>query len=143
MDISNYSTIFKVVIIAIVYIIIFTVLSIIYKDIKSGGRKKTSHKSFGLEVLEPGENSNLKKGGVIPVMGALSIGRKEDNRLILSNPYVSGHHARIYLKNGEYTLEDLGSTNGVIINNKKLENKCILKPGDEIKIGSSVFKVIG
>lgn len=143
MDISNYSTIFKVVIIAIVYIIIITVLSIIYKDIKSGGKKKPTNKSLGLEVLEPGENINLKKGGVIPVMGALSIGRKEDNRLILNNPYVSGHHARIYLKNGEYTLEDLGSTNGVIVNNKKLENKCILKSGDEIKIGNSVFKVIG
>ena len=142
-DIGIYSTIFKVVIIGIVYIIIFTVLSIIYKDIKNGGKKKASKKSLGLEIMVPGENSNLKKGGVIPIMGALTIGRKEDNRLILNNPYVSGHHARIYLKNGEYTLEDLKSTNGVIVNNKKLEDICLIKPGDEIKIGDSIFKVIG
>lgn len=142
MDSSQYATIFKIAIIAIVYIIIFVALMIIYKDIKNGGRKKVVRRALGLEIIEPGDNSNLKKGGVIPIGVLLTVGRKEDNRLVLADRYVSGHHARIYVKNNEYILEDLNSTNGVFLNYNRLQEKCHIKAGDEIKIGSSLFKVI-
>lgn len=142
MDPIQYSTIFKVLIMLIVYIIIFVALMIIYKDIKNGGKKKVVRKALGLEVIEPGDNSNLKKGGVVPIGNMLTVGRKEDNSLILTDRFVSGHHARIYVKNNEYTLEDLNSTNGVFLNYNRIQEKVHLKAGDEIKIGSSLFKVI-
>ena len=63
---------------------------------------------------------------------------------MLEDPYTSGHHARIYIKNGkEYILEDMGSTNGTLLNGKKLRGKHYLASGDEIKIGNTSFKVIG
>lgn len=134
--------IFKFIIIGIIYAIIVVALVIIYKDMKNGGKKGIRRKSLGLEIVQPGENSNLKKGGVIPIHGVLTIGRKENNLLILSDQYVSGHHARIYLKNNQYYLEDLGSTNGTLFNGRRVEEKEILNAGDEIRIGSSYFKVI-
>ena len=135
--------IMKFAIIAVVYIIIFVAFIIMYKDMKSGGKKKVRRNPFGLEIIEPGKNSNLKMGGVIPIQNRISIGRKEDNTLVLSDEYVSSHHVRIYIKNTDYFLEDMNSTNGTKLNLKKLVGKSIIKKGDTIKIGTSEFKVIG
>ncbi|MCI1944521.1 FHA domain-containing protein [Clostridium luticellarii] len=146
MDLSRLSMIFKIVIIGIVYIIIFWALKIMYKDIKVGSRtaRRTDRKSFGLEVINPGNNSNLRKGAVIPVRREITVGRKNDNQLILEDPYASGHHARIYIKNGkDCILEDLESTNGTLLNGKKLRGKHYLNSGDEVRIGNTSFKVIG
>ncbi|MBL4936300.1 FHA domain-containing protein [Clostridium sp. YIM B02515] len=145
MDFSKLSMIFKFAILAIVYLIIFFALRIMYKDIKSGGRKKVSNRkgTFGLEVIEAGENTNLKNGGIIPVQGELTIGRKNTNHLILEDQFVSGNHARIFVKNTDYIIEDMGSTNGTKLNDERLEDRAILRVGDEIQIGSTLFRVIG
>ena len=141
---ANISWIMKYAIIAIIYIIIIFALRIMYKDIKGGAKKKPIiKKTMGLEVIERGENFNLRVGAVIPLNGELSIGRKADNLLILGDKYVSSQHARIFLKNTDYVLQDLRSTNGTLKNNKKVIDKVAIKKGDEIKIGTSIFKVIG
>ncbi|AND86020.1 FHA domain-containing protein [Clostridium tyrobutyricum] len=145
MDLSKLSLIFKIVIIGIVYIIIFWALRIMYKDIKNGGKRVrvSNRRSFGLEVLVPGNNSNLRKGAVIPIRKEITIGRKNDNLLRLEDPYTSSHHARVYVKNGkDCMIEDLGSTNGTLLNGKKLNGRQYLNSGDEIKIGNTSFKVI-
>lgn len=142
-DLSKISLIFRVVIIAIVYLIILFALRIMYKDIKNGGKRKTKRRSFGIEIIEPGTSPNLKRGAVVPIGNELTVGRKEDNLLVLTDRYISSHHAKIFLKNGRYMLEDLNSTNGVILNSEKIEGKVYIRPGDQIQIGSCVFKVIG
>lgn len=145
MDFTVLTKVFRFVIIGIVYMIIFLALRIMYKDIKGGGRKKItrSNKSFALEILEPGENLNLKKGGIIPISGEITIGRKDNNLLILDDKFVSGNHARIFIKNTDYMLEDLESTNGTKVNEERIEGKVVLRVGDEIEIGSVLLKVIG
>lgn len=145
MDLSKLSLIFKIIIIAIVYIIIFLALRIMYKDIKNGGRRARAgnRKSFGLEIIEPGNNANLRRGGVIPIQSEITVGRKNDNLLVLDDPYASGHHARIYVKNNDCIIEDLRSTNGTLLNGLKVEGREYLNSGDEIKIGNTSFRVIG
>jgi len=137
--------IFRFAIIGIVYLIIFIALKIMYKDIKGGGRKKItrSNKNFALEILEPGENANLKKGGIIPISGEITIGRRDDNLLVLNDKFVSGNHARIFIRNTDFMLEDLESTNGTKVNDERIEGKVMLRVGDEIEIGSVLLKVIG
>jgi len=142
MDLSKLSLIFKVVIIAIIYVIIFIALRIMYKDMKGGSKRKENIRTFGLEILNPGNSGNLRKGGVIPVKDMVTIGRKSDNILVLNDPYASSYHARIYIKNGECILEDLGSTNGTVLNGEVVEGKEYLTSGDEITIGSISFKFI-
>jgi len=145
MDLSKLSLIFKIIIIGIIYIIIFLALRIMYKDIKNGGKKprNRNRKSFGLEIVSSGNNSNLRKGGVIPIRSEITIGRKNDNLLILDDPYASGYHARVYMKNNDCILEDLESTNGTLLNGENVKGRQYLTSGDEIRIGSTSFKVIG
>lgn len=135
--------IFIAVFISIIFIIIFMSLRIMYKDVNNSDKKKILRKSLGLEVEYVSENSNLKRGSIVPVGAGLTIGRKEENNVIINDPYASGHHARIYVKNNDFILEDLGSTNGTKLNGGNITDKVIVEVGDEIKIGNTVFRVIG
>lgn len=143
MSLNFLSLVFKIIIIVIIYCIIFFALKIMYKDMKNGGKKKVAKKSIGLEIMEVSSNSNLKRGGVVPLRGEIKIGRNEENEIFIDDSYVSNQHARIFVKNNQILLEDLGSTNGTIHNGKKIASKIILRINDEIKIGKVVFKVIG
>ncbi|MFU0824117.1 FHA domain-containing protein [Clostridium sp.] len=134
----------RVLIIVIIYIIIFWALRIMYKDIKGGNRRRRASRQLGLEVIKVGDNkSNLKVGSVIPIHSKMTVGRKEDNLLVLHDQYVSGHHAVIFIKNNEYFIKDLDSTNGTLLNGTRLDKVLALNVDDEIIIGEYVFKVIG
>lgn len=140
---NKISSVITIIMIVIIYLIIFTALRIMNKDIKSGNKgRKDRRKVVGLEILEPGNNSSFKKGGVIPLRRELSIGRNAQNTFIIDDPYISSFHARIYLRNNDYIVEDLGSTNGTIVNNTKINGKKHLESKDVIKLGNTVLKFI-
>ncbi len=146
MDFSKLLTgIFGLFFIVILYVIIYYALKIMYKDVKNGGKRKrpvNRGKSYGLEVLNNGGNSDLKEGSIIPIRLELTIGRKEGNSIKLTDQHVSGNHACIIVRNDKLFLEDLNSTNGTFLNGRRLNNKAQLSNKDEIKIGNSVFKIV-
>jgi pSer/pThr/pTyr-binding forkhead associated (FHA) protein len=51
----------------------------------------------------------------------LTVGRKPDNDVVIDNPAVSGHHCRISVQEGTYFVEDLESTNGTYVNEKRIK----------------------
>jgi ribosome-associated protein YbcJ (S4-like RNA binding protein) len=68
------------------------------------------------------------------------IGRKPQNDIQLDDPTVSGQHAAILMLQNAY-IEDLNSTNGVLLNGKKVTRRQ-LNHGDIIKIGRHELKFI-
>jgi len=50
----------------------------------------------------------------------LMVGRKPDNDIVIDNPAVSAHHCKILLSGGTYYVEDLDSTNGTFVNEKRI-----------------------
>ena len=66
----------------------------------------------------------------------VSIGRSNDNDLILADNAVSRYHTEIQKRKNDYILADLGSYNGTKLNGKSIQ-KVFLKHGDKIQIGSS------
>ena len=66
----------------------------------------------------------------------VSIGRSNDNDLILADNTVSRYHTEIQKRKNDYILADLGSYNGTKLNGKSIQ-KVFLKHGDKIQIGSS------
>jgi len=71
------------------------------------------------------------------------IGRAADCQLLLKDGLVSRHHARV-TRNGEGRLvvEDLGSRNGVLVNQKKIGGPAVLSHGDVVGIGLASLEVI-
>ena len=145
MGFSKLATIvFGVAFIIVLYFIIYYALKIMYKDVKGGGRRRQSStkKNYGIEVLSVGENSNLEEGSILLLNGVITIGRKEGNIIKLTDQYASGNHAKIVVKNNEILIEDLNSTNGVFINDEKVNGYAKIRANDKIRIGSAIFKVI-
>ena len=64
----------------------------------------------------------------------MTIGRKADNALVIEDPAVSGHHARIMKVQAVFFLEDLKSTNGTAINGRPITRQQ-LRDADVITIG--------
>jgi len=137
--------VFGVVFIVILYVIIYYALKIMYRDVKNGGKKRrvpVAKGNYGLEIINSGNGKDLKDGSIIPIRSDLTIGRKDDNSIVISNQHVSGNHAKIILRNDTLFIEDLNSTNGTYLNEKKINGKIKLSNKDEIKIGSAVFKIL-
>jgi pSer/pThr/pTyr-binding forkhead associated (FHA) protein len=65
---------------------------------------------------------------------AVVIGRSTECDIQLGVQNVSRRHARVFFHNEEYLIEDLGSTNGVLVNGIKVV-KCVLRNNDQIEIG--------
>ncbi|MFL5591725.1 MAG: ATP-binding cassette domain-containing protein [Ktedonobacteraceae bacterium] len=77
----------------------------------------------------------------IPIsLGAdeVTIGRQDDNTIILSHPQVSGIHARLINDDGVYRIIDPGSTYHVYVNGQRVINQ-VLNINDEIRIGPFKF----
>lgn len=63
-----------------------------------------------------------------------SIGRSQENRIVLKHPGVSRRHCRIRRENGEYVLYDSQSANGTMVNGEDISEARILKDKDVIQI---------
>ncbi|MFI5308613.1 MAG: FHA domain-containing protein, partial [Polyangiales bacterium] len=69
----------------------------------------------------------------------LSIGRLEDNDVVLPRSNVSKRHARIVLKEDRYVLLDLKSTNGTYVNGRKIAGPMMVGAGDKIYVGDFIL----
>src|SRR5512141_3145756 len=68
----------------------------------------------------------------------ITIGRRPDNDVCLAQPAVSGEHAAVVTILSDSFLEDLGSTNGTLVNGSPV-TKHFLRDRDEIDIGREIF----
>ena len=83
-------------------------------------------------------------GSSIPLNGeAITMGRAASNTVVLDDEFVSSHHARIYpdAASGQWAIEDLGSTNGTIVNDQRLVVPTILPPRMPVRIGATTFEL--
>ncbi|MGI9184557.1 MAG: FhaA domain-containing protein [Solirubrobacteraceae bacterium] len=69
--------------------------------------------------------------------GGATIGRSRQCEVMLDDPNISRAHAEVCARGGSWVLADLGSTNGTRLNGRRLTGSEVLKPGDEIELGTS------
>jgi pSer/pThr/pTyr-binding forkhead associated (FHA) protein len=69
------------------------------------------------------------------------IGRANDSTLVLEDDYASTRHARISLQDGIWVVEDLGSTNGTYLGQRKIDGPVQLDVGVPLRIGKTVLEL--
>ena len=69
----------------------------------------------------------------------VTVGRGEENDVALNAHGISRNHARVFLEDGAWQVEDLGSTNGTRVNNSKVEKRA-LADGDTVAFGRACYK---
>ncbi|MCH7964054.1 MAG: FHA domain-containing protein [Bacteroidetes bacterium] len=71
--------------------------------------------------------------------GRTKIGRSNYCKIILNDSTISEEHALLFYKDKKFILQDELSANGTFVNGKRIEERALLKDGDEIKLGSVTF----
>lgn len=100
-----------------------------------------------VETAEPRRHERvlLAVGGrrLLVAPGGVTIGRSRDCDIALEDSGVSRRHAEVRPTDGGWTVEDLGSTNGVLVNGQPTRGAYPLEAGDRIELGSTeiVFEV--
>ncbi len=69
------------------------------------------------------------------------IGRDAGNLIVVDDPFASTHHARLTFRGRVWYVEDLGSTNGTLLNGRPVEGAVPMGMGDEITIGQTRLRL--
>ncbi|WP_329565988.1 FHA domain-containing protein FhaB/FipA [Kitasatospora sp. NBC_01266] len=82
-------------------------------------------------------------GTTVALQGqVITLGRAHDSTIVLDDDYASSRHARIYPdQTGQWTVEDLGSTNGTYLDRQRLTTPMPLQVGVPIRIGRTVIEL--
>jgi pSer/pThr/pTyr-binding forkhead associated (FHA) protein len=71
----------------------------------------------------------------------ITIGRADDATLVLADDYASTRHARLFPQDGQWLVEDLGSTNGTYLDRQKVTQPTPVPIGVPIRIGKTVLEL--
>lgn len=132
------SLIFKYIFIIIIYMFIFSIIRLIYLDIKGMDFIGSGDYAY-LKLINRKDSLPFKINEYYTIDEELSLGRRGSNDIIIKNPYVSKNHFKIVKDEENYFLEDLDSANGTYLNGEILEDAVELKNGDILKVGNIEF----
>ncbi|ASY33827.1 MULTISPECIES: FHA domain-containing protein [unclassified Streptomyces] len=82
-------------------------------------------------------------GTTVALQGqTITLGRAHDSTIVLDDDYASSRHARIYPdRDGQWIVEDLGSTNGTYLDRNRLTTPAPVPLGAPIRIGKTVIEL--
>jgi FHA domain len=143
-------TVLQVVLLALLYFFIWRAVRAVVLDLygprerrrtraepKPRPAKRSRGKPTRVVVLN-------EKGGKVSshrLSDTLQIGRASTCDIRPTDNYISQLHAKISDRNGSWVVEDLGSTNGTYLNQRKVTIPTEIAPGDRIRVGKTVLEV--
>jgi hypothetical protein len=104
---------------------------------ESKGRRGRKVKGTQLTVVEPED----QRGRVFPVADELTVGRAAGCGITIDDTYASQLHARVFRRDGQLFVEDLGSTNGTFLNRAKVSGPAAMGQGDRLQVGNTVLEL--
>ncbi|MGW0706585.1 FHA domain-containing protein FhaB/FipA [Streptomyces sp. NPDC002643] len=104
----------------------------------SGGGRRGRNAPTKLVVSE-----GTLTGTTVALQGqTITLGRAHDSTIVLDDDYASSRHARIYPdRDGQWIVEDLGSTNGTYLDRNRLTTPTPIPLGAPIRIGKTVIEL--
>ena len=126
----------RLLLLALLYLFLFAAVKAGI-GLVAGQRKKGA----GAWVVKVVQGPSALMGITVPISGPVVIGRSPGADIVIGDDFVSGKHTRISPAGDGAVIEDLGSTNGTVLNGQRLTAPQQLRPGDAIDIGSVKLKV--
>lgn len=125
----------RLLLIALLYLFLFSAVKTGIGLVAGQGSKKRG--VWTLSVVQgPRELTGIR----VAVTGPVVIGRSPGADIVIGDDFVSGKHARVTPAGDGAVLEDLGSTNGTLLNGARITAAQNLRPGDAIDIGAVRLK---
>lgn len=127
----------RIVLIALLYLFLFAAIKTGIGMVGSAAKK--SKKGLALRVTRgPQELTGVS----VPLSGPVVIGRSPDADLVIADDFVSGVHAKIVPSADGFVLEDLGSTNGTLVNGQPATRPLTIVAGDVVELGRNRLEVV-
>jgi len=146
---------------ALLWIFIFSIISVIRADlfgqkvvskvasanlpnafVPASGSNPASAKSSEQKATKIVVTAGEKIGTEIALSGRqLTIGRAGDSDLIVDDEYTSTHHAKLVFINGEWLVQDLDSTNGTLLDGKKITTTTVVPLNTQVRVGQTSFEL--
>ncbi len=145
---------------ALLWLFVFAAVRVIRGDLRTSGQARVATppaRRRGSKAAAPSTRGGggasrgptqliVTEGGLqgtrIGLTGApVLIGRANDSTLVLTDDYASTRHARISHQDGMWVVEDLGSTNGTYLGQRKLDGPVPMEIGVPLRIGKTVLEL--
>jgi pSer/pThr/pTyr-binding forkhead associated (FHA) protein len=146
-------TVLKIVFLALLYFFVYRSIRSVVVDLRGSQVRRESRS----QQSQPRPPAVRRKGKLprtvtvfadegnkletVPLTGQLQIGRAEACQIKLDDTYVSTFHARIFNRDGSWFVEDLGSTNGTYLNQRRVTSPVELRTGDRVKLGKTTLEL--
>lgn len=144
----------KLCLLALLYLFFLRVLRAVWVEVKGpalvvgtkrsgreprprGRKARAEAKAPHLTVVEPAD----QRGRTFPLADEVTVGRAAGCQVTLDDTYASQLHARLFLRDGQILVEDLGSTNGTWLNRQKVTGPMVMQRGDQLQVGSTVLEL--
>ena len=153
-------TIIRVAFLAVLWLFVIAAIGVVRTDLLGGPSATTRRgKARQAQAPRPGRPPRAPRPGrgspriLVVTAGALkgtsidlaqqqiTLGRANDATLVLNDDYASSRHARIFPQDGQWIVEDLGSTNGTYLDRQKVTRPLPVPLGVPIRIGKTVLEL--
>ncbi len=130
----------------LLYLFMFVAVLIVWRDWRAAAqqvaqRRETEAKPLGQLVVVEAGKTGWTRGESFPLAAATRLGRAPGNTVIVEDAFASSEHALLAFRNGRWWLEDLGSRNGTLLNEERLNTTAIVSTGDVIGIGEVRLRI--
>ena len=133
--------------IVLIYLFLFQVARVSIRELVAIGSSAKDPASpvmpnptSALEVLDPAQSS-LHEGTRLPLEHYTTIGRRDDNSVVIDDSFISGNHAEIVFDQGAWWLNDPGSTNGTFLNGTPVRSRVQIASDDVVQFGRVSLRV--
>ena len=157
-------TILKLCLLALLYLFFFRVLRAVWAELRPpklavdvsaraaaprgrAARKAAKREAKRQPVAAPAEPRLViiepieLRGRFYPLGAEMTVGRAAGCQITIDDTYASQIHARVFQRDGQFLVEDLGSTNGTYLNRHKVAGPMVVHPGDRMQIGNTVLEM--
>ena len=125
----------RVLLVVLLYIFLFSVM-------RTGiGLVRGQRKDGAIWSVDVEKGVKSLRGLHVDILGPVVIGRSPSSAIVIDEPYVSASHARFTIQGPALVLEDLGSTNGTMVNGHIIEQPVTLRDTDEVQVGDVIMRV--
>jgi hypothetical protein len=149
-------TLIRVAFLAVLWLFVIAAIGVVRTDLLGGAPAPRRTRVRQPPVQRPAKPPRSGRGSprlLVVTAGALkgtsldlnqeqiTLGRANDATLVLNDDYASSRHARIFPQDGQWIVEDLGSTNGTYLDRQKVTRPTPVPIGVPIRIGKTVLEL--
>jgi pSer/pThr/pTyr-binding forkhead associated (FHA) protein len=128
----------RIAFLLLLYVFLFRAFGVLQRAMEA---ERTQGRPIGTLVVERSATRTPRVGERLALRATNAIGRDAGNDVSLPDEAASARHATLEQVEGEWWIEDLGSTNGTLVNGVRIDKRERVRFGDEIGIGRVALRL--